>query len=96
VDELIAQQDACVSGYRRRTGFNQFNQTLAALARVNHQTHGFQLFGIIMGNQPNTNHNLFSIIESPGVEGFMGDREENGSCAMYKSDFIGSFRSHIK
>ncbi|KAH6893761.1 hypothetical protein BKA70DRAFT_1440295 [Coprinopsis sp. MPI-PUGE-AT-0042] len=95
VDELIAQKDACITGYRRRTAFNQINQKLETLARINHQTHGFQTFTIIMGNQPNADQNLFSIIESPGAQGFMGEQEDDRPCAMYTSDFMGSFRAHI-
>ncbi|KAH6902176.1 hypothetical protein BKA70DRAFT_1435334 [Coprinopsis sp. MPI-PUGE-AT-0042] len=95
VDELIAQKDACISGYRRRTAFNQVNQKLEVLAHINHQTHGFQTFTIIMGNQPNTDQSLFSIIESPGAQGFMGEQEDDRPCAMYTSDFMGSFRAHI-
>ncbi|KAH6867832.1 hypothetical protein BKA70DRAFT_1452514 [Coprinopsis sp. MPI-PUGE-AT-0042] len=48
-----------------------------------------------MGNQPNTDQNLFSIIESPGAQGFMGEKEEDRACPMYTSDFIGSFRAHV-
>ncbi|KAH6903731.1 hypothetical protein BKA70DRAFT_1433348 [Coprinopsis sp. MPI-PUGE-AT-0042] len=95
VDEIITQEEACASGYRRRTAFNQAVQKLKALVRINHQTHGFQTFAVIMGNQPNMDQNLFSIIESPGAQGFMGEKEEDRACAMYTSDFIGSFRAHV-
>ncbi|KAH6901158.1 hypothetical protein BKA70DRAFT_1437044 [Coprinopsis sp. MPI-PUGE-AT-0042] len=80
IDEILTQQAACVSGYRRRTSFNQFNQKLEALARTNHQTHGFELFAVIMGNQPNTDQNIFSIVESEGAQGFMGEEGEDGAC----------------
>ncbi|KAH6883687.1 hypothetical protein BKA70DRAFT_1446691 [Coprinopsis sp. MPI-PUGE-AT-0042] len=95
VDEILTQEEACASGYRRRTAFNQAIQTLKTLARINDQTHGFQTFTIIMGNQPNTDQNLFSIIESPGAQGFIGEKEDNRPCAMFTSDFIGSYRAHV-
>jgi hypothetical protein len=96
IDDIITQQEACVSGYRRRTFFNQYSKKLDTIARSNHQIHGFQFFAIIMGNQPNTDQNLFEVIESPGAKGFMGEEEDNRPCAMYTSDLLGSFRSHIK
>ncbi|KAH6890087.1 hypothetical protein BKA70DRAFT_1540375 [Coprinopsis sp. MPI-PUGE-AT-0042] len=95
VDEIITQKEACGSGYRRRAAFNQANQKLESLARINHQTHGFEMFAVIMGNQPNSDQNLFSIIESLGAQGFMGEKEDDRPCAMFTSDFIGSFRAHV-
>ncbi|KAH6907825.1 hypothetical protein BKA70DRAFT_1427658 [Coprinopsis sp. MPI-PUGE-AT-0042] len=94
-DEIITQEAACGSGYRRRTAFNQLVQKIKALARTSHQTHGFQMFTLVMGNQPNSDQNLFFIIESPGAEGFIGEKEHDAPCAMYASDLMGSFRAHI-
>ncbi|KAH6887232.1 hypothetical protein BKA70DRAFT_1236038 [Coprinopsis sp. MPI-PUGE-AT-0042] len=80
VDEIITQEEACASGYRRRTAFNQAVQKLKTFVRINHQTHGFQTFTVIMGNQPNTDQNLFSIIESPAhVVNFRSQQETGNS-----------------